>query len=342
MESGQHTRPFHIRHNLLKAAKAAGYLLHCYGARDGRRRCRRWHEAPQPARSRGMHGPMGIPGTSALDATVATLRQLRSRHFRRLRRAGWRRPVARTCSGTWRRNTRSSRRHHSCAPVPACEPPGRNRATPCAAAAIAAAGAGSAGAVIEIAYGLYPPPMATAASYMVIATSVVAASGRQAAMFSGGDAYERFMGRWSRELAPLLVKFAGVRDGNAVLDVGSGTGALTAAVAAVAPSSRIIGVDPAASYVAFARRRQPEGRVRFEVGQCTAAQVFRWKLRPYALAAGPQLHPRSVEGDGRDDSCDAPRRHSRERRLGLRAGDGDVAGILGRGGRARSCRGRAR
>jgi SAM-dependent methyltransferase len=91
-------------------------------------------------------------------------------------------------------------------------------------------------------------------------------SGEQDGMFSAGDAYERFMGRWSRELAPLLVTFAGVRDGNAVLDVGSGTGALTAAVAAVAPSSRIIGIDPAAQYVAFAERQHPGDRVRFEVG----------------------------------------------------------------------------
>ena len=74
------------------------------------------------------------------------------------------------------------------------------------------------------------------------------------------------MGRWSQDLAPLLVKFAGVRDGDDVLDVGSGTGALTAAVAAVAPSSRIIGIDPAAPYVAFARTRHPRDRVRFEVG----------------------------------------------------------------------------
>ena len=85
-------------------------------------------------------------------------------------------------------------------------------------------------------------------------------------MFSASDAYERFMGRWSRALAPLLVKFSGVRDGDAVIDVGSGTGALTAAVVAVAPSSRVIGIDPAATYVAFAQARHPVDRVRFEVG----------------------------------------------------------------------------
>lgn len=51
-----------------------------------------------------------------------------------------------------------------------------------------------------------------------------------------------------------------------VLDVGSGTGALTSAVAAIAPSSRIIGIDPAAAYVAFAQRRHPGDRIRFEVG----------------------------------------------------------------------------
>ena len=99
-----------------------------------------------------------------------------------------------------------------------------------------------------------------------------AGSGAQDGMFSAGDAYERFMGRWSRELAPLLVTLAGVRDGNVVLDVGSGTGALTAAVAAVAPSSRITGIDPAAPYVAFARARHPADLVRFEVGDARQLQ----------------------------------------------------------------------
>ena len=47
-------------------------------------------------------------------------------------------------------------------------------------------------------------------------------------MFSESDGYERFMGRWSRRLAPLFVTFAGVTEGDRVLDVGSGTGALSA------------------------------------------------------------------------------------------------------------------
>lgn len=84
-------------------------------------------------------------------------------------------------------------------------------------------------------------------------------------MFSLGDAYERFMGRWSRKLAPLLVQFAGVLDGEGVADIGSGTGALTAAVVATAPSSRVFGVDQSKPYVAYAQAHHRGERVRFEV-----------------------------------------------------------------------------
>jgi SAM-dependent methyltransferase len=100
------------------------------------------------------------------------------------------------------------------------------------------------------------------------------AAGGQDPMFSESHAYERFMGRWSRTLAPLLVEFAGVRDGDAVLDVGSGTGALTAAVTRTAPSSRVVGIDPVASYVALARARHGSMLVSFEVGD---AQQMRFE-----------------------------------------------------------------
>ena len=88
----------------------------------------------------------------------------------------------------------------------------------------------------------------------------------QTPVFSEAQAYEQFMGRWSRGMAPLLVQFAGVRDGEAVLDVGSGTGALAAALSQHAPSSRIVGIDPAASYVALAQSRHGSARVQFEIG----------------------------------------------------------------------------
>jgi len=91
-------------------------------------------------------------------------------------------------------------------------------------------------------------------------------------MFSIGEAYEAFMGRWSRRLAPLLVQFAAVADGDAVLDVGSGTGSLTVAVAAVAPTSRVVGVDLSASYVAVAREHHQTDRVQFEVGDAQHLQ----------------------------------------------------------------------
>jgi SAM-dependent methyltransferase len=94
----------------------------------------------------------------------------------------------------------------------------------------------------------------------------IGALGGHDALFSEAQAYERFMGRWSHSLAPLFVRFAGVRERDSVLDIGSGTGALTAAVAKMVPSSRVVGIDPAAPYVALARSRHGSASISFEVG----------------------------------------------------------------------------
>jgi 16S rRNA A1518/A1519 N6-dimethyltransferase RsmA/KsgA/DIM1 with predicted DNA glycosylase/AP lyase activity len=46
-------------------------------------------------------------------------------------------------------------------------------------------------------------------------------------MWNSDSAYDSFMGRFSRRLAPLFADFAGVSSDDHVLDVGAGTGALT-------------------------------------------------------------------------------------------------------------------
>ena len=79
---------------------------------------------------------------------------------------------------------------------------------------------------------------ATAIAIVGCGIVMTASNFGQDAMFSEAQAYERFMGRWSRQLAPLLVRFAAVRDGDTLLDIGSGTGALAAAPAAAITQSR--------------------------------------------------------------------------------------------------------
>lgn len=85
-------------------------------------------------------------------------------------------------------------------------------------------------------------------------------------MFSNSDAYDRLMGRWSRRLAPLFTQFARLEDGQTVLDLGCGTGQLSAVVAACSPTSAVTGVDRSPEYVTAARNRVPGPRARFEVG----------------------------------------------------------------------------
>jgi len=75
-------------------------------------------------------------------------------------------------------------------------------------------------------------------------------------------AYDRFMGRYSSRLAPLFADFAGVRDGQNVLDVGCGPGALTEELARRVGAERVAAIDPSESFVAAIRGRLPGVDVR--------------------------------------------------------------------------------
>jgi SAM-dependent methyltransferase len=86
-------------------------------------------------------------------------------------------------------------------------------------------------------------------------------------------AYERLMGRWSPLLAEQLIAFAGVAAGDAVLDLGCGTGSLALALAGRGEPRRILGVDIAPAYIDYAARRSGDQRLAFRRGDATALDL---------------------------------------------------------------------
>lgn len=94
-----------------------------------------------------------------------------------------------------------------------------------------------------------------------------------ASSFNARDAavYERSMGRWSRRLAPGLLRFASVGSASRVLDVGCGTGSLVAELAALGGHDDIQGIDASEIYVAAASARfEADQRIKIETGDAEA------------------------------------------------------------------------
>ena len=76
-------------------------------------------------------------------------------------------------------------------------------------------------------------------------------------MFQAVDAYDRYVGRYSPELAQRLMAAAGIRPGLSVLDVGCGPGALTSALVGLLGAENVAAVDPSPAFVEACRRRNP-------------------------------------------------------------------------------------
>ena len=76
------------------------------------------------------------------------------------------------------------------------------------------------------------------------------------------DAYDRFMGRYSRYLAPQMADLAAVSAGQRAIDVGCGPGALTTELVARLGAPAVAAVDPSTPFVEAARERNPGVDVR--------------------------------------------------------------------------------
>ena len=74
--------------------------------------------------------------------------------------------------------------------------------------------------------------------------------------------YDRYMGRYSRRLAPLLAAFAGVELGMRALDAGCGPGALAAHLAGLLGPGHVAAADPSEPFVAACAERVPGADVR--------------------------------------------------------------------------------
>lgn len=91
--------------------------------------------------------------------------------------------------------------------------------------------------------------------------------------WKAGDSYDRYMGRWSRKVAPLFLDWLGAADGLDWLEVGCGTGALTAAIVARCKPQSIIAIDPSEGFIAQARENVEDDRATFAVGDAQDVRV---------------------------------------------------------------------
>jgi ubiquinone/menaquinone biosynthesis C-methylase UbiE len=83
--------------------------------------------------------------------------------------------------------------------------------------------------------------------------------------FNDSAAYERFMGRWSRAVAPVFLDWLAAPRRAAWLDVGCGTGILAHTVLELCTPSSLYAIDPSAAQVTAASQGPAASRIAFQV-----------------------------------------------------------------------------
>lgn len=85
-------------------------------------------------------------------------------------------------------------------------------------------------------------------------------------LWGASDAYERYMGRWSRKVAAQFLDWVDVPPGARWVDIGCGTAVLTAAIVESRQPSSVVGIDTSATFLETARHELTDPRVSFKQG----------------------------------------------------------------------------
>jgi SAM-dependent methyltransferase len=93
-----------------------------------------------------------------------------------------------------------------------------------------------------------------------------AGSRQPADNWADGDAYESYVGRWSRPIAHQFIRWLNMPRQLRWLDVGCGTGALLGTIISLADPSAAKGIDPAPGFLELARRQVTDPRADFAEG----------------------------------------------------------------------------
>lgn len=89
-------------------------------------------------------------------------------------------------------------------------------------------------------------------------------------LWGSSDAYEKYMGRWSRRVAPHFVDWLSVPPGESWADIGCGTGALSSTILARSTPSSVVGIDPSEAFLGMARSQIGDARFQCRQGNAEA------------------------------------------------------------------------
>ena len=84
--------------------------------------------------------------------------------------------------------------------------------------------------------------------------------------WQAGDSYDAYMGRWSRQIAPRFLDWLDTAESLDWLEVGCGSGALSATIFDQCNPRSLVAIDPSDGFVSTARKKVPDKRAEFCVG----------------------------------------------------------------------------